>query len=95
MFGIMLLLFSLRRILRAILGFIGRRVTLEPEKLKKFVKEIIINTAAKAEGRNGFLQSQDLKKELDAKIDSGEIKTLGQVRKYLLEYQNKEMNLHK
>ncbi len=91
--GVMLAYFGLKVlkvVTRSVLGAIGERVELEPEKLKKVVEETIIKTAAETGTGVGFLQGALLKKELDEKIDSREIKTMGDVRKFLEDYQKKE-----
>lgn len=91
--GVMLAYFGLKVlkvVTRSVLGAIGERVELEPEKLKKVVEETIIKAAAETGTGVGFLQSAILKKELDEKIDSREIKTMGDVRKFLEDYQKKE-----
>ena len=91
--GVMLAYFgikTLKVIGRAILGAIGERQQVEPEKLKDIVQEIVVKASSETGTGVGFLQGALLKKELDQKIDSGEIKTLGDIRKYLEDYQKKE-----
>jgi hypothetical protein len=80
----------LKVVTRSVLGAIGERVEVGPEKLKQIVEEVIIKTAAETGTGVGFLQGASLKKELDAKIDSGDIKTMGDVRKFMEDYQKKE-----
>ena len=91
--GVMLAYFgikTLKVIGRAIFGAIGERQEVEPEKLKDIVQEIVVKASSETGTGVGFLQGALLKKELDQKIDSGEIKTLGDIRKYLEDYQKKE-----
>jgi hypothetical protein len=91
--GVMLAYFgikTLKIIGRAILGAIGERQEIEPEKLKKIVEEIVLKAASETGTGVGVLQAAVLKKELDQDIESGKIKTLGDIRKHLEDYQNKE-----
>lgn len=92
--GVMLAYFGIKTIkviARYVLGSIGERVEIEPDKLKKLISEMITQAATETGTGVGFLLASSLKKEIDAKIDSGEIKTIGDVKKFYEDYQKKEM----
>ena len=91
--GVMLAYFgikTLKLISRYVLGSIGDRVEVEPAKLKKLVAEMITKAATETGRGEGFLMASALKKEIDAKIDSGDIKTIGDIKKFYEDYQKKE-----
>ena len=91
--GVMLAYFgikTLKLVSRYVLGSIGDRVEVEPAKLKKLVAEMITKAATETGTGEGFLMASALKKEIDAKIDSGDIKTIGDIKKFYEDYQKKE-----
>jgi len=81
----------LKGIATRVLGRWGENQEQDPEKLKKIVAEIAVNTANQTGANTALLQNADIKKELDEKIDSGEIKNLGQLRKFFEDYQKKQI----
>lgn len=74
---------ALRSLVNRVLVGIGKNVEIEPEKLKTLVKDM--STEALSSGLNSKDASaiNAWQRKVESLIDSGEIKTLGQVEKYI------------
>jgi len=69
----------LKRLIKSIAVKVGGSLNVEPDKLKKVAAEILEEVEKKNESG---ISLSTLKQNLMSKIDSGEIKTIGQLTKY-------------
>ncbi|MEY5133238.1 MAG: hypothetical protein RLZZ198_1242 [Bacteroidota bacterium] len=87
--AVLIILALLKGLIKRVLERWVENLKEDPKKLKKIVAEIADNTAKDPGANTVLLQNADIRKELDDKIDSGEIKTLGQLREFFEGYQKK------
>jgi hypothetical protein len=71
---------------KKVAGAIGRKVKLDPDKLKDITMEMVKAVAVETGSGADLLLGIDLKRQIDAKIDSGEIKTVGGIQKEMEDY---------
>lgn len=76
----------LKFVAKKVVGAVGKNVKLEPVNLKKITMEMVKNVAKETGSGADLLLGIALKREIDAKIDSGEIKTIGGIQKAMEDY---------
>lgn len=87
--GIMLAWVGLKvigAVAKQVLGKIGANVEIAPEQLKQITNDLVLRVAKETGSGQSVLLSTFLKRELDKKIDSGEIKTVNALEKAMKEY---------
>jgi hypothetical protein len=72
----------MRDLAKKLFSKIGKGIEQTPEELKKFVEDTYAEAAAELTGSDKS-KADSWKKDLDAKIDSGEIKTLGELETHI------------
>ena len=76
----------LKFVAKKVVGAIGKNVELEPSKLKKVSTEIVKRVAEETNSGAHLFYGIALKREIDDKIDSGEIKTIRGIQKAMEDY---------
>ena len=76
----------LKAVVKKVIGAIGTRIEQPADKLKELTKNLVDKVAEETDSATAILDVTKLKADIDKKIDSGEIKTIGSVNKELERY---------
>ena len=76
----------LKEVARKVISFIGTRIEQPADKLKELTKNLVDKVAEETGSATAILDVTKLKADIDKKIDSGEIKTIGGVNKEMERY---------
>jgi hypothetical protein len=76
----------LKAVVKKVIGAIGTRIEQPADKLKEVTQELVDKVAEETGSATTILDVTKLKADIDKKIDSGEIKTIGGVNKELERY---------
>jgi hypothetical protein len=76
----------LKAVAKKVIEAIGSRIEEPPDKLKELTKNLVDKVAEETGSATAILDVTKLKADIDKKIDSGEIKTIGGVNKELERY---------